>query len=332
MKVFIVTEGSAIVGLGHISRCISLYQAFEEKEIYPCLIVNGDNSVFQFLENRNFLLLDWVNNEPLFLEKIMGSDIAVIDSYVADTSICEKITKNVKVVGFIDDGVRINYPSGIVINGSVNTKNLNYPINPKIDFLLGAQYLMLKREFWNNPKKELKKKIKKIIITLGGSDCRNLTPIILKMMNMEFPNLIKKIIIGNGFNNIDEIKNTQDEFSELIYSPSTTEMKKEMMDSDISITAGGQAVYELASVGVPAITVAVAENQLNSVKICDKLGINFYAGWWSDKKLLNNIKNLISNLKDQKLRRLLMEKGQKLIKPDGSRRIIEYLIKKYNNN
>ncbi|KKN14328.1 hypothetical protein LCGC14_0997300 [marine sediment metagenome] len=131
---------------------------------------------------------------------------------------------------------------------------------------------------------------------------------------------------------IQSLSPGQDEFAELIYSPSTTEMKKEMMDSDISITAGGQAVYELASVGVPAITVAAAENQLNSVKICDKLGINFYAGWWSDKKLLNNIKNLISNLKDQKLRRLLMEKGQKLIKPDGSRRIIEYLIKKYNNN
>ena len=30
-KVIILTEGGKKVGFGHITRCISLYQAFEEK-------------------------------------------------------------------------------------------------------------------------------------------------------------------------------------------------------------------------------------------------------------------------------------------------------------
>ncbi|MHC4213524.1 MAG: hypothetical protein ACYSWP_09155 [Planctomycetota bacterium] len=33
-----------------------------------------------------------------------------------------------------------------------------------------------------------------------------------------------------------------------------------MLDSDIAISAGGQAQYELASVGVPAIAVCVVTN------------------------------------------------------------------------
>ncbi len=31
MKVFIITEGGKNIGFGHINRCLSLYQAFEEK-------------------------------------------------------------------------------------------------------------------------------------------------------------------------------------------------------------------------------------------------------------------------------------------------------------
>jgi len=42
MKVFIITEGGKNIGFGHITRCLSLYQAFEEKEIIPEFILNSD--------------------------------------------------------------------------------------------------------------------------------------------------------------------------------------------------------------------------------------------------------------------------------------------------
>lgn len=328
MKVYIITEGSAEVGLGHISRCTSLYQAFEEKKIYPCFIINGNKLISQYLKKKNYILLDWIKNESHLIQKINGSDIAIVDSYIADISVCDKIANNVKIVGFIDDDMRLNYPSGVVINGSIHAKNLKYPKNQNIDYLLGPQYIMLKKEFWDIPKKEINKRLKKILITLGGSDNRNLTPKILRMLNSKFPELIKKIIIGKGFKNISEIKKTCNEYSELIYSPSSKRMKKEILNSDIAITAGGQTVYELACVGIPAISIAVAENQINSVKNCDELGLNYYAGWWKDNNLLNNIRKSISNLKNQELRKVMRERGQNLIKPDGSRKIINYLIKK----
>ena len=31
MNVFIITEGTKNTGFGHITRCLSLYQAFEER-------------------------------------------------------------------------------------------------------------------------------------------------------------------------------------------------------------------------------------------------------------------------------------------------------------
>lgn len=51
MKVFIITEGSKNTGFGHITRCLSLYQAFEERGILPKFMINGDNNIEYLLDN-----------------------------------------------------------------------------------------------------------------------------------------------------------------------------------------------------------------------------------------------------------------------------------------
>jgi hypothetical protein len=47
MDVLILTEGGKNTGFGHIIRCISIYQAFEECGINPVLIINGDESYYR---------------------------------------------------------------------------------------------------------------------------------------------------------------------------------------------------------------------------------------------------------------------------------------------
>jgi spore coat polysaccharide biosynthesis predicted glycosyltransferase SpsG len=224
--------------------------------------------------------------------------------------------------------MRINYPHGIVINGNIHALELNYDKSQEIDYLLGPQYSMLKKDFWDVPIRSMNKEINTIFISLGGSDLRNLTPKILKLIIDEFPTIFKKVIIGSSFKNIKKIENIADPSSELIYFPLASRMKEEIMKSDIAITTGGQTVYELAALGIPTITIAVAVNQLHNVKSFDKLGYNYNAGWWEDKNLLPNIKEGILNLKNRETRKNMIEKSRNIIKPDGSRRIIDYLIKK----
>ena len=164
------------------------------------------------------------------------------------------------------------------------------------------------------------------MITFGGSDLRNFTPKVIKILNKKYPQFTKKIIIGTGFTNINSIENIIDSTCELVFFPSEKQMKKIMMESDIAITAGGQTVYELITVSVPAISIAVAENQLESVKKIAQLGLNYYAGWWEEKEILKNIISFIEELKDIQIRKKMIELGKEMIKPDGSRRIVNYLI------
>jgi len=328
LKVYIITEASCNIGFGHLSRCSSLYEGFMEKHITPCFIINGDESINQLIKDKNFILFDWVKDSNKLFEEISGADIVIIDSYLAIHSIYEKISQIVKIPIFIDDNLRLDYPSGIIINGSVFAKKLNYPDAQGVVYLLGSEYLMLKKEFWNVLVKKINKDLKKIMITFGGEDIRNLTLGILKKLINSFPNIKKKVIIGRGFQNIKKIEKFLNKNCELIYYPATDEMINAMMESDIAISAGGQTLYELASIGVPAISVAVVENQRINAKTCAELGFNYYAGWWEDKKIYEKISNYVLKLKNMEIRKEMIELGRKFIKPDGTRKIIDFLIKK----
>ncbi len=109
-------------------------------------------------------------------------------------------------------------------------------------------------------------------------------------------------------------------------------MKKAMLESDVAITAGGQTIYELASMGVPAITITVVTHQIPHIEASAEVGINFYSGWWEDNIVFDNIRMFLNELKDIKVRKKMIEKCRKYVKVDGSREIINFLINQYNKN
>jgi len=329
MKVYIITEGNSNVGFGHISRCTSLYCAFLERNIKPYFIINGDEIIENFLEISEFSVFNWLKDKKELFTLINGVDVAIIDSYSYSTLLAEKISQSVKLPIFIDDYNRINYPRGIVINGSIHAKNLNYPNNPRIYYLLGAEYVMLKKTFWDYCNRNFNKKISTIMITLGINDINNITPKLIEFLNKNLPDLKMKVIIGKYYQHINEIEKIESKNLDLIYFPDTNEMKNIMLKSDIAITAGGQTSYELISLDVLPIIIAVADNQIESAEYLNKLGIAFYAGWWENRNLLNKILDFIQYLRNSDIRREMIRKSKEFIKPDGSRKIIDVIMNRF---
>ncbi|MBA7574080.1 hypothetical protein ES708_15882 [subsurface metagenome] len=233
----------------------------------------------------------------------------------------------VKLSVYVDDNKRLDYPKGIVVNGSIYAEELDYPRKNGVIYLLGTKYTSLRKEFWEVPKKEIKDRIESIMVTFGGDDAKNMTPKILAFLNGKYPNLIKNVIIGRAFQNIDEIKKCTDKNTNLIYYPDAEKMKEIMLESDIAISACGQTLNELASVGVPTIGVCIAENQLGNVKGWGKVGFLEYAGWYSKGNILEKIKSVIEHLKDSKERNNRFKIARKFIDGKGSLKIIDRIMK-----
>ena len=63
MKIFIITEGGKDIGFGHLTRCVSLYQAFEERGIIPEFVVNGDDTILDLLRGKKYQIFNWLQEK-----------------------------------------------------------------------------------------------------------------------------------------------------------------------------------------------------------------------------------------------------------------------------
>lgn len=311
MKVAIVTEGGKDKGFGHIARCVSLCQALETRKAEPDLIVNGDASILDLLHGRSYKIFNWIKEKDRLLACIKNSDVVIIDSYLADKALYNEILKasSFGILAMIDDYRRIDYSYGVVINPSIYGEKLNYPKKDGLVYLLGIDYIILRKEFWKVPEKKINKHIKDILITFGGLDCSDQV--------YETVNYLEKKFNFN-FCVVDPVKNRVN----------AKEMLDLMLKSDICISGGGQTTYELARVGVPTIGICFAKNQeLNLIEWCKK---NFleYAGWYNEKNLLEKITGTINRFMPYKERVKRSKIGRDYVDGYGAKRIVDVLINK----
>lgn len=327
MKVFIVTEGGTGIGFGHATRCLSLYHAFEKKGIVPELLINGDVTGEDVSDFRKHRIFNWLAEKERLFEIIKGADAVVMDSYLGGLDIYIKVSQLAKKAIYIDDCKRLNYPKGIVVNGTVYAHGLNWPRRKDISYMLGSRYLPMRQEFWSVPKKKIRKKAARIMVTFGGYDYKFMSPKILRVLCENYKNMIKNVIVGRGFKNKDEIKKNKGCNTNLIYNPNATMMKNAMLDADIAISSGGQTLYELARLGVPTVGICMADNQEKNLESWQEKRFVSYAGWYNDDRILSKVLKSIDNILSYNERVKRSRAGRALVDGKGAERVINALAK-----
>jgi len=327
MKVVILTEGGENIGFGHITRCVALCEAFEEKGIKPLLVVNGDRSIPGLLRNRKKEIFNWLEEKNRLFSLLKNTDIAIIDSYLASAKFYKIISDMVKTAIYVDDYKRLNYPKGIVLNFSLNAGKIRYPKLKGVSYLLGTRYTVLRREFWNAPEKYIENKIKNIVITFGGSDRSGMTGKVLRILNKDYPELRKIVVVGQGFSSkhIGQIRKMKDKMTELAFYPSATKMKEAMIKSDVAISAGGQTLYELARMGVPTIAVCIANNQSGNIRGMKKRGFLKHISPGGNG-IAKSLTCGLTYLENRKRRKKMSESGRNIIDGEGRKRILSEVL------
>ncbi len=323
-KVFIFTEAGIKSGLGHLTRCLALYDAFYECNVNPSIIINGDSSVIRFLDEREYFIHDWLSNINKFTDQINNDSIVILDSYNLNKFIINNFLISTKKIVLIDDN-NINYLDNIslVINTSIYAHKLKYNYTKSI---IGTEYCLLRKEFWNQTKK-MYKQDKTILLLFGGSELAvKISKQIYKIITLNFPAIDKILIVPNNINNNLNI----DKKTKIFVSPTFKETFELMKRSDIAITASGQTIYELLSLGIPSIVCSISDNQsmneqiLEEKKLVLSLGNVQNLDNIDDNKLISKLNKLIN---DRILYESLSIKGQELIDGKGSLKAVTNLLK-----
>jgi len=326
MKVKIFTEGGKDIGLGHISRCSSLYNEIATRGISVDFIVYGDIGKIDFLNGINIINENWLDKEYL-INNTTSDDYVIVDSYKATKEIYDIISKKSKRALFIDDIGRLVYPEGIIVNPSLDSSHIEYSHSPNSILLSGPEYVILRDPFRGVKRENISNEVKRVLIMMGGTDIRGLTPLIIdnicrNMLDIEFH-------ILSGSEDMEKINSQISKPNNITFHNNldATQMMELMISSDLAITAAGQTIYELLATQTPFIPIKVIENQENNIKSLLEYNPEQIILRYDDLDFLSNLNKALKIYSDIEYRINYNLKYKGILDGYGSKRIIDKLMK-----
>ena len=287
MNVVILTEGLKGTGYGHLTRCLSLYQAFEERGIRPKFIADCDEIGQVFLGQIHLHVQAWRDNFDDFIRIAGKSDILVVDSYLAGPHVYKRLNATTDLLACFDDYQRIDYPAGVVINGTIGAERIPYPGDGLHRYLLGIQYMPLRREFWDVSPRKLVRESGNVLLIFGGQDTRNMTDGVLKHLLTTFPEFTYHVVSSA---NPDRAHSAPDSRRVKHHANLTAgDFLLLMQGCDFAVSAAGITTYELARIGLPTIAVGVVDNQRANLRGWTDAGFLRSELWWDDPDLFQKI-------------------------------------------
>ena len=276
------------MGTGHVMRCLALAQAARREGFDVHMICRlGVDWLRDRLAREDIplhilsdtppaaedsaILLEQLQGEGFPLPGELGTPIwVVLDGYHFDADCQQAVMRAGYRLLVIDDYAHLpEYHCDVLLNQNIGAEHLTYhgSIGRK---LLGLDYVLLRQEFWDAREKAQQRlrptQPQNILVTLGGGNfIEHLEKIAVEMHQPELAGRTIRVIQGGM--NADRIRAA---FAccpaQLEILSRVDDMPSLLLDTDLCITAGGSTCWELCCLGVPFLTVIVAENQRDIVE------------------------------------------------------------------
>ena len=196
------------VGSGHYFRCIALAEELKKRKKSVIFVISNKKIIINLKKQFPYLLLKSKTEDKKIEEcrDLMDKiKFLIIDLPEKQEKYGKKLQD--KNIVMINDVGKQNVYSKILINGSIVKKFHNYKIMNKFTKLfIGSKYMIIRKKFIieRNKKKIIKKPIKNILLTFGGSDEKDFTrKVLIILLKKEFK---ITVVIGPSNKNKQKIK------------------------------------------------------------------------------------------------------------------------------
>lgn len=219
------------------------------------------------------------------------------------------------------------YDADIILNHGVHAREFQYPCAPDTLLLLASRFALLRREFQlqvRHPKPPAPA-AQKILVTLGGSDPVNASAKVMQALaRIEAADLTARILIGPANPHGKSLRKVAAASPyPMTLEASPRKLAPLMRWADLAVTAAGGTCWELAAMGVPMITLVVADNQRPIASALAAKGAAMNLGWHEEASI-ERIGEAVAELKNDPQRRTQMSaNGRALVDGRGVGRVFE---------
>ncbi|HYH18743.1 MAG TPA: UDP-2,4-diacetamido-2,4,6-trideoxy-beta-L-altropyranose hydrolase [Azospirillum sp.] len=285
--IVIRADASAMVGTGHVMRCLAVAEALQDEghTVFFALAESTD-AVDARLDAEGFrrTRLPGPAGGPADLRALHaligaeGAHAVVLDGYHFDEGYRAGLkAAGCRVLAWDDLADRSMLHADLVVNSAPQAGRLPYErIAPGARLLLGPSYAALRREIRHAaamPRRPLTER-RGLLLTLGGADPLGLTGPCIERLAPALPEGVRLIAVVGGSNpRANALAEVARRFGNRIeVHVDAPNMGMLMVESGLAVSAGGGTTAELAALAVPTLLVVVADNQVPAATEAAGLG------------------------------------------------------------
>lgn len=204
-KVYFRVDGNAEIGFGHIFRCIALAEMLATDFSIYFFSKDLPKSVKGLLLENKFKSISISDNAD-FIARLTGEELVVIDNYYFDLSFQDQIKATGASLICIDDLCDRQFNADLIINHAPGIQPQDYKTAAYTQFALGLDYVLLRAPFLNAAL-GFKNIVdtEKVCICFGGSDPKNLTEKVLKIVSKRPIFTEIHVITGPGYQHSESL-------------------------------------------------------------------------------------------------------------------------------
>jgi UDP-2,4-diacetamido-2,4,6-trideoxy-beta-L-altropyranose hydrolase len=364
-------DANVNIGCGHLIRCLSLAHVLKEKQQH--VVFAGEIKLPEYIAllekaKIDVLPLDGLNDESLkaltehsqnnainkdaldtlTYARNLHAHMVIADSYKI-TRQWQTHFQNILPLFTFEDIPGRRHLSQLLLDPTINRTPQNYKniVNDDCQLLLGSDYTLLRPEFnklrktrlnsanintkENNTALRYSKKIK-VLIFFGGTDPAGISYQVIKKL----PSSVKATALlseqSPAFEQVRTYALAHPHITLVSYCKGMAEF---MAQFDIIIGAPGSNSWERCCLGIPSLTLTLADNQRDIATVMEKKGAALNFGYATEENINKLVVTFFSLITDIEQLKLMATRALSLCDGLGAERVCEQLLhylKKHSNN
>jgi UDP-2,4-diacetamido-2,4,6-trideoxy-beta-L-altropyranose hydrolase len=321
-------------------RCLALAQAWQDSGGQVVFVMADSTAAIEErlkLENAEVVRIAMLpgglaDAECLAdLARRYGAEWVVADGYHLGADYQSALKKeNCKLLVLDDHGHAGKYVADLVLNQNAFASERFYvDRSPQTRLLLGSHYVLLRREFraWQGWRRAIAPVASRILVTFGGSDPKDVTSRVLQALNEATGKDLDVVVVVGGSNPHLESLNrlTATARNRVRLAGNAANMAELMAWADVAIAGAGATCWELCLLGLPAILVDSAPNQLPIAQELHRRGAAIHAGSASGLTPSNLVETLHAVLWSVEDRSNMSRVGRQMVDGSGAARVAAIL-------
>lgn len=334
------------IGSGHVMRCLSLAQALNESgwavSLLSIDLPEGQRALWtrpgrEVVDMPPGIRAGSEQDAAFTAQQIkaLDAEVLIVDHYRLDAAWEQQANPQGKPSLAIDDPPLRAHRTAWLLNQNL----VEAPSSTSVDgpeLLEGPRYALLRSEFAQQRAMAAKRPgpLRRVLINLGGFDPKAYTwPVVQQCAALFGPEVTLDVVVGPGNPDLAALQAWSAEHENRLLTVQANDMAARMLAADLAVGAGGSSAWERCCLGLPSVTVVLADNQRASVRLGHRAGVLVDGG---DLRAANGLESMATALQalrdDPAARECMAQAAMAMVDGQGAHRVAACITLRTGNS